>query len=53
MGETSAYYSEYYSKLGNSDSQIQAAEKVGKTPMTKHAVCNKCGKSTVVIYHES
>ncbi len=53
MGETSAYGSECYNKLGKSDSQIQAAEKAGKTPMTKNAVCNKCGKSTVVIYYES
>ncbi len=53
MGETAAYCSECYNKLGKSDSQIQAAEKAGKTPMTKNAVCNKCGKSTVVIYYES
>ncbi len=53
MGETTAYCSECYNTFGKSDSQIQAAEKAGKTPMTKNAVCNKCGKSTVVIYYES
>ncbi|HKW86860.1 MAG TPA: hypothetical protein VJM82_07300 [Nitrospiraceae bacterium] len=53
MGETSAYCNDCYNKLGKSDPQIQAAEKAGKTPMTKNAVCSKCGKSTVVIYYES
>gem|GEM_PF-357644 len=52
-GRTSAYGSECYNKLVKSDSQIQAAEKAGKTPMTKNAGCNKCGKSTVAIYYES
>jgi len=53
MGETSAYCSECYNTFGKSVSQIQAAGKAEKTPMTKNAVCNKCGKSTVVIYYES
>ncbi len=53
MRETTAYCSECYNTFGKSDSQIQAAGKAGKTPMTKNAVCNKCGKSTVVIYYES
>lgn len=52
MGKTSAYCSECSNKFGKSDSQIQPAEKAGKTPMTKNAVCNKRGKSTVVIYYE-
>jgi len=53
MGETTAYCSECYNTFGKSVSQIQAAGKAEKTPMTKNAVCNKCGKSTVVIYYKS
>lgn len=57
MGETAAYCSSCYNKLGKTgnphDPKIQAAEKAGKTPMTKNAACSKCGTSTVVLYYDS
>lgn len=54
MGETTAYCSDCYNKTARSeDAQIQAAERAGKTPMTKQGTCSKCGRSTVVVYYES
>lgn len=54
MGQTAAYCSDCYNKVGRSeDAQIQAAEKAGQVPMTKQGACGKCSKSTTVVYYES
>jgi hypothetical protein len=54
MGETLAYCSDCYNKIARTeDAQVKAAERAGKTPMTKQGTCSKCGKSAVVVYYES
>ncbi len=57
MGESANYCSTCYNALGKGgvphDSQVQAAEAAGKTPMTKKGTCSKCGKATVVVYYDA
>jgi hypothetical protein len=53
MGMTSTYCSDCYNKSSKEDAQLQAAERAGKTPMTKQGACSKCGRSAVVIYYET
>lgn len=57
MGESANYCSTCYNALGKGgvphDSQVQAAEAAGKTPMTKKGTCTKCGKATVVVYYDA
>lgn len=54
MGQSTAYCSDCYNKVGRSeDAQIQAAEKAGQVPMTKQGTCCKCSKATTVVYYES
>lgn len=53
MGQTAAYCSECYNKVGRTeDAAVKAAESAGKVPMTKQGTCSKCGKATIVVYYE-
>lgn len=53
MGQTAAYCSECYNKVGRvEDAAVKAAESEGKAPMTKQGTCIKCSKAAIVVYYE-
>jgi hypothetical protein len=53
MGQTAAYCSDCYNKIARTeDAAVQAAEREGKVPMTKQAVCSHCNKAATVVYYE-
>jgi hypothetical protein len=53
MGQTAAYCSDCYNKVGRTeDALIKAAEQEGKVPMTKQGTCSQCTKATTVVYYE-
>ncbi len=53
MGQTAAYCSDCYNKIGRTeDAAVKAAESEGKVPMTKEGTCSKCQKSTTVVFYE-
>jgi hypothetical protein len=53
MGESAAYCSECYNKVGRvEDATIKAAEQAGKVPMTKQGTCSQCSKSATVVFYE-
>lgn len=53
MGETAAYCSECYNKVGRvEDATVKAAESEGQVPMTKQGTCTKCGNAAIVVYDE-
>ncbi len=53
MGQTAAYCSECYNKVGRvEDAAVKAAESEGKVPMTKQGTCSKCSTATTVVYYE-
>lgn len=53
MGQTAAYCSDCYNKVGRTeDAQVKAAEGEGKVPMTKQGTCAHCASETVVVYYE-
>ncbi|MGA6826772.1 hypothetical protein ACO9S2_04050 [Nitrospira sp. NS4] len=53
MGQTAAYCSDCYNKVGRiEDALVKAAESEGKVPMTKQGTCAQCAQDSVVVYYE-